>query len=134
MSKCIVDSTDKVTICEQLDKKARFINKASVRHQKGVVDNCLISDHRERCDYFVRTISDIWFVELKGRDVLKASNQIVSTILHLKSEIGTRNVTPVIVSSKCPSGVNQTKDLAPLKRAGCKDIVLRTRLAEIVIS
>jgi hypothetical protein len=88
--KCIIGSNqtkysvygDKtIYILENNDKKTV---------SKFVVDDCLLKDlgENEKCDYlFVHSKVSI-FVELKGSNVPKAINQLISSITHLRNRIG----------------------------------------------
>lgn len=72
------------------------------------IDNCLISSQQvQKCDFgFVRHFNnEFYFVELKGKDVKKAFNQIISTIDHFENNfirIPKDKRHGFIVSSKNP--------------------------------
>ncbi len=88
------------------------------------VDGCLIDDSAlEKCDYvFLRcSNSDIYFVELKGRDVEKAFDQIVATIGHFKAKmkLEQRSIFGFIVASKVKLPKGST-DIANMKKQFAK--------------
>jgi hypothetical protein len=134
VSECIVRLKDPICVYKEKGKSVTFENPALLAFDRGKVDDCLISDHRERCDYFLRLDDRIWLIELKGRDVGKAISQIASTIEHLGAEIGERLCIPVIVTSGSPAIAGKQKQLLAFKRFGRKistKIVLQTRHAKI---
>ena len=54
------------------------------------MDGCLISDDNiEKCDYVFRRCNnlDLYFVELKGKNIKKAVAQIVATIGYFKNKM-----------------------------------------------
>lgn len=60
---------------------------------KYVVDDCLLAHLKEdeKCDYLFTVANvdktDGYFVELKGSDVIKAIDQLINSINHLKENI-----------------------------------------------
>jgi hypothetical protein len=79
------------------------------------IDACVINDNSlEKCDYlFIRDFNceckktEFFFVELKGSDIVKAFNQIIATISHIKSlpiSLKKEIIFGFIVSSKVPRG------------------------------
>ncbi len=68
----------------------RIINEnSSILICKIKIDKCLISDG-EKCDYLAikcskeKRVEALCFIELKGSDLIKAINQIKTTINHIK--------------------------------------------------
>lgn len=82
-------------------------------------NNIITSSSIEKCDYgFVRhSNDDFYFVELKGSDINKALNQIISTINYFNTNliaIPKSKRLGFIVSSKVPSAgtdVNKLKQI-----------------------
>lgn len=86
----------------------RFEIVSTENFTKIRIDNCLITSQVvEKCDFgFVRHASqEFYFVELKGKEIQKAYNQIVETIKYFNNnfiEIPTRMRFGFVVSSSVP--------------------------------
>lgn len=69
---------------EENKMKCVFVNSAKIDIAKIHVDGGLIKHTQERCDYIVYwEQSDekyVFYIELKGSDIAKAINQLISTI------------------------------------------------------
>lgn len=98
----------------------RFEIESNEHFTKIKIDGCLITSQLiEKCDFgFVRhSNNNFYFIELKGSNIEKAFNQIVSTINHLESnfiQIPKNNRLGFIVSSKIPKAgtdVNKLKQI-----------------------
>ena len=108
----------KNTACEENRRKFR-IDTEGVKDETFLrikIDGCFIDDdNTEKCDFaFYRcTTEDFYFVELKGSDIQKAYNQIVTTLTtHLPSDEQSKR-WGFIVSSRVPKGgldVNKFKN------------------------
>lgn len=81
------------------------------------IDDCLISSQQvEKCDFgFIRhSIGEFYFVELRGKDVKKALNQINNTIAILESafiKIPKEKRFGFIISSRNPLSGAETNNL-----------------------
>ena len=87
LAKCSIPCKNKETPVEERGKKfvIRNGNVKEIEIIKVVVDNCLIDDETERCDFLFlvnrrKEVGEIIYVELKGMDVPKAASQIRSTL------------------------------------------------------
>ena len=132
---CIASYKDDVKVIFENGKSVRFKNVSKTTYQIGKIDGCLITDHRKRCDYFLRTREKIWLVELKGKNVDHAIEQIVQTTHNLTEEISDRTIIAVIIASKCPAISGIQKSLLGFKKCNKRpsDIVLKSRMADIDI-
>jgi hypothetical protein len=133
---CIKPTKKKKIVFKENRRSAIFENAAGKQFSEALVDGCLITDKRERCDFFLRSDDTIWLIELKGRDVEKAVSQIVSTSKHLNAEVDGREIVPVIVATSCPAISGQQKCMKRLSGLQGKfsgKIVLRTRIAKICV-
>jgi hypothetical protein len=78
--------TRKTVVCEDEKSKTeyRYENKASDELSKYKVDGCLIKEESEgeRCDYLLENCTKkiLYFIELKGSDLIKAIKQINHSI------------------------------------------------------
>lgn len=105
------------------------------------IDDCLIiSKELEKCDFgFVRhTNNDFYFVELKGKDIQKAYNQIVNTINYFENnliKIPKHKQFAFIVCSKVPRLGTDIKNLKQdfLKNRGKKLEIKNKILSHIPI-
>jgi uncharacterized protein YjbI with pentapeptide repeats len=100
------DCCEKSKVASENGKRFEIISKEIFTKLK--IDGCLIkSQQTEKCDFgFIRhSNNDFYFVELKGKDIQKAYNQIVSAIAELENNL---IIVPknkrfgFIVSSKVP--------------------------------
>lgn len=125
---CITTKANGIEVFRQNKRSARFINAAKRPYDVGVVDGCIITDGTPRCDNFLRTEDVIWLIELKGKDVEHAVEQIVSSTHALEDHIENRSVEAVIVATKCPAVAGQEKALMKLKncKGGKPKLHLRT--------
>lgn len=68
----------------------RFEINSNEDYKKLSIDGCIIPDSDiEKCDFgFVRVSNnDFYFVELKGKNIEKAYDQLISTINHFEANI-----------------------------------------------
>lgn len=131
---CVKRTTDKLIVFEEKSRKAVFANLAEREFDRAIVDGCLITESIPKCDNYLRNDETIWLVELKGKDVERAVTQIVGTSKELASHVGTREIIPVIVASRCPAISGQQKSLRGLKGIQgnlSKKVILRSRVAKI---
>lgn len=104
------------------EKGKRFEIKCSKDYYLKIrVDGCIIDDKTvKKCDYlFIRDYDDeegkteFYFVELKGSEIDKAFQQLLSTIKHIKGKVNNLakdQILGFIVSSKYPkTGTGDTK-------------------------
>jgi len=86
--KCTIPSKDSRIVVQENRSKFEVINTNRIKINKVEVDGCLISDHREKCDWIIsiESLSRALFIELKGCDVDKAISQLKSTLIHTNSE------------------------------------------------
>ena len=81
------------------------------------IDDCLITSKTvEKCDFgFLRhSNNEFYFVELKGKDIRKALNQIISTISNFENnfiKIPKNKIHGFIVSSRNPLSGTETNNL-----------------------
>jgi len=70
------------------------------------VDGCLIKDERERCDYLFEVPTPtirVCYVELKGKYIEKAIQQIISTLQHTQKDYAGHDKEAYIVCSRVPA-------------------------------
>lgn len=99
---CTAEVADKLLVLEENKRKCVFVNPRGNLLTKVIVDGCQITEG-VRCDYLVLDASqNEYFVELKGKDIPHAIEQLESTIrqLSIRKEV---LKTAVIVASRHPS-------------------------------
>ncbi len=89
------------------ENKKRFEIKSNSEVCRVKIDDCLVKDKiNQRCDYYFRVCESgkNYLVELKGIDVVKGINQIISTYNLIKDRISDDpvNYVGIIVSSSIP--------------------------------
>ncbi len=103
--KCTEIRKDKIIVVEEKGRKFELINEDSKLIGVVKVDDCLIDDHRERCDYLfeiMKPISDVIYLELKGEDIQKAYNQLVETLGYCRDRHLNISKCCHIVASRVP--------------------------------
>lgn len=134
--KCVESVSSKLIVVSENHRSVRFSNTRGSAFERGQVDGCLITGANKRCDAYLRNDEVVWLIELKGRDVEKAIDQIVSTTKLIKYHIGDREIIPVIVATRCPAISGNQKILKKLKNISGNynnNIVLRSRVAKISV-
>lgn len=116
------------------------------RHHREIiqvkVDGCLITD-RERCDWLFEILPPpeaplpkqrVFYVELKGKNIEKAVDQIRSTIEYTKHQYAAYRKEAYIVSSRVPaaSPSSQQKQ-AQLKRDYATSLVIKTKELLVIV-
>ena len=128
-NKCCIDS--KIAV-ENGMRFEIFSNEAFIKIR---IDACLIKSLEiEKCDFgfYRKSNEDIYFIELKGKQINKAFDQIVSTINYFESSL---IKTPknqrfgFIVSTKVPSAGTDIKNLIQkFKRDFGKDLKIKNQV------
>lgn len=106
LGKCIeFNEVRNVCIAEEKGKKFELLNKSQFQIRKIKVDSCLNQLRNEkRCD-FLMSIDKInkpivFFIELKGGDLIKAIKQINDSIIYLKPEFDSYIINARMIGSK----------------------------------
>lgn len=104
------DSKPKV---EENGRKAVFLNPDRAEVRKIRVDGCLITGDGQRADYIISKPGTIdVIVELKGRDIYHARDQILATLLFWREFPPLSSVIAgLIVCSKSPASASELQVL-----------------------
>ncbi|MGD1892811.1 MAG: hypothetical protein ACFB15_19775 [Cyclobacteriaceae bacterium] len=107
---------DNSTVAEENGKKFHLENKSKKTICRVKVDGCLIDNQRtKRCDYWFKICEteQHFLVELKGTDVSKAVEQIISTFdfVNRKLELSPERFEGIIVSSAVPKAEQKFRAL-----------------------
>lgn len=130
----ILTSRQKVKVFSKNSKTVRFENNQGIQFSYADLDEHL-SLQAERCDGYLRCHNVSWLVELKGRHVEKAIEQIISTSSLLKDELKGSKLVPVIVAKTCPKATIAAKLLSKLKNECGVEVSsnIRLKTASLVI-
>ena len=119
----VYDSRPKV---KENGRKAVFLNLQKEEVRKIRVDGCLITGARPRADYIVSKpeIVDV-IVELKGRDIFHARDQILATLPIWRSNPPySPAIAGLIVCSKSPASSSELQVMiSKARKAGLKLVV-----------
>lgn len=99
---CTTEITDKILVLEENKRKCVFLNPQNKALIKVIVDGCQITQGT-RCDFLViDNLTNEYYIELKGKDIPHAIEQLESTIKQLSTSAGMQK-TAIIVTSRYPS-------------------------------
>lgn len=103
---------DNSTVAKEKGKEFRLQNKSKKTVCRVHIDSCLIQDKRsKRCDYLFKVCETehYFLVELKGGEVDKAIEQIISTFdfISKKLKLSPEHYEGIIVSSGIPRAAEQ---------------------------
>lgn len=99
---CTIETREKILVLEENKKKCIFSNPHNHLLTKIVVDGCQITEGT-KCDFLVVDHKkNEYFVELKGKDIPHAIEQLESTIKQLSATGGIQRKA-IIVTSRHPS-------------------------------
>ena len=102
---CSERSRNKIVTAEENGKKLTIRNPKRKRINRVTVDNCLIKGDKKRCDYLFEInepMDKIFYLELKGKNIKKAYEQLVSTVDFCKKRHGEIHKQCYIISSRVP--------------------------------
>jgi len=105
---CVETATDSKPKVEENGRKAIFLNPDRAEIKKVQIDGCLVTSG-PRADYVVArpNVLDV-IVELKGRDIYHARDQIIATLPFWRNfPPFSLNVAGLIVCSKSPMSASE---------------------------
>ncbi|TRW94636.1 hypothetical protein [Candidatus Methylobacter oryzae] len=108
--KCTTQTTNKLITASEKNRKLTIKNPSAKVVRKIKVDGCLITDSNKRCDYMFEIIDDpasdkisnVIYLELKGRHIQEAYEQLVATIDRFIAEHHGIKKACHIVASRVP--------------------------------
>ena len=88
-------------------------NNAEIEVSKVTVDGCLMNESQQKCDYLfeIDLKNEVIYVELKGENIQKAYDQLVSTIIFCESEHREKSKVCFIIASRVPKAGPQIQVL-----------------------
>jgi hypothetical protein len=107
---CTTQTTNKLITASEHNRKLTIKNPSGKAVRKIKVDGCLIVDSSKRCDYMFEIIDDpvsekigsVIYLELKGRHIQDAYEQLVATIDRFIAEHRGTEKACHIVASRVP--------------------------------
>lgn len=119
---CEEECQDKILSVSENKKRFVIQNPNQLRVKKVTVDGCLFKDEDIlRCDYLFEIdnpMKIVKYVELKGKDINHAYNQLCSTMNHMKRQHADRSKYCYIVAQRFPrSGPSSQLMKVKMKRA-----------------
>lgn len=111
---CSEDSQHPFIVAKAEGRKFTIRNPRKKTIKKVLVDGCLIDDKRQRCDYLFeigQVCHCVIYLELKGADIEKAFNQLISTLKHLESRHQKLIRVCHIVASRVPRAIPKVYEL-----------------------
>jgi hypothetical protein len=113
-------------------------NPERISVKKIQVDDCLIADERERCDYAFEIGNDphcVVYLELKGKNIEKAYSQLCSTIQHLSGIHSNLKKICHVVASRIPKAGPEVQVLKlRMQRQHQATLMVGTNKVEIDLS
>lgn len=141
---CSNRSTDKIIPVKENSRRFQIKNNTSKTVNIIHVDGCLIGivSPEKRCDYVFEVLetdssraSIVLYVELKGRCIQHAYEQIVATLNYLKSKHSNINdKRAFIVASRVPRGGAKVQNLKlRLAKSHKIQLTVKTQFVEVTI-
>lgn len=113
-TKCRISKKHKkICVCEN-NRKFCIDNRNEILIGQVTVDGCLLNDDTEKCDFLfeLASKSEVYYVELKGSNIQKAYNQLVTTYKICKKAHKSFNTKrSFIVASRVPRSGPKVQEL-----------------------
>lgn len=131
---CTFETTDKLLVVKERKSKCIFSNPNRHTLTKVIVDGCQITDG-VKCDYLILDhCRNEYFVELKGKDLPHAVEQLEATIQQLSDKNSIVKKQAIIVSSRNPSNdTSVQRAKKEFKKKYNTELIAKNIHAEIVI-
>lgn len=131
---CTRETTDKLLVVKERKSKCIFSNPNRHLLTKVNVDGCQITKG-VKCDYLILDhCRNEYFVELKGKDLPHAIEQLEASIQQLSDKNNIINKQAIIVSSRNPSNdTSIQRAKAEFKKKYKTELIAKNIQAEIII-
>lgn len=131
---CTLEVTDKLLVVKERKCKCVFSNPNQHTLTKVTVDGCQITEG-VKCDYLVLDhCHNEYFVELKGKDLPHAVEQLEASIQQLSDKSDTNKKQAIIVSSRNPSNdTSVQRAKLEFKKKYKVELITKNIQAEIII-
>lgn len=123
--RCVTSLNNKVVPVEENGKKCIFNNPHQTEIRKIKFDKCLIPQTQQQlsCDYgiWVDLCNKCYFIELKGKDIKHACNQLVATINYVRENydeelVGMEVIAAIVPSANSIPNLKQSPEYLKLKK------------------
>ncbi len=130
LNQCEESKQDSVILLKEKKSVYRLINSNNDRISIYEIDGCVYDagSRETRCDYLLNTGDKLFFIELKGINVRKGLNQILTSIRKLKQYFNYDSINARIVTTRGqkPKRLNTFKEYRDLvKLIGTRGVVLK---------
>lgn len=130
LNQCEDSIADSIILLKEKKSIYRGINSNNNNISIYEIDGCVyqVSSNEIRCDYLLKTDDKLIFIELKGVDVKKGLNQILTSIRNLKQYFDCDSINARIITTRGlnPKRLNTFKEYRDLiKLIGVKGVVLK---------
>ena len=136
MSECVEKCKDKIIVFKDPGNnkcEMRFLNPNEREVEKIRVDGCVITEGK-KCDFMLKTDSDENYVEIKGKGVLYACEQIEETIKKISANPKTYPKNSYVISTGTPKVSGKIQVLKKkFKSSYSSTLKIQTRRCEIAI-
>jgi hypothetical protein len=136
MEGCIVKCNDKIIVfkdCGNNKCEMRFLNPNERAVEKIRVDGCAITEGK-KCDFMLKTDTDENYIEIKGKNVLYACEQIEETIKKLSVNSKTQAKNSFVVSTGTPKVTGKIQVLKKkFKLTYNSSLKIQTRQCQVAI-
>ena len=106
MNNCIIKTVDRFIVFKENNRVFKVNNQRYKELVKYYIDKCLIENiqNQKACDYGLKNDKNIYFIELKGKNIIQACKQINQTIDYFykyhKDDIQENVLMAIIISTK----------------------------------
>ena len=117
MENCIEISSDKIIVFKDPGNNKcvmRFLNPSQREVSKIRVDGCKITDGK-KCDFMLLTSDTENYIEIKGKHVIYACEQIEATINKLSNNIEKGIKNSFVVSTASPTNITGKRQILKKK-------------------
>ncbi len=121
-------TSDANIVFQENNRKITFCNPVKTDYKKVHIDGVAINEG-ERCDYLLTSADERkeYFVELKGKDVIKACSQLKATIQRVGEYTDNRH-SFIVCSNVVPAlDTKLQKEKKEFKSKFCSTLDIRTR-------
>ena len=134
---CNSVNKNKIVSVSENRRTFRVNNKSLFTINKVEVDGCYISEGR-KCDYLFEIINkeleQIFYVELKGKNIEHGIKQLEATINHCKSEHHSIPKECYIIASRVPKSSTSSQKLKKeFKRKNSIQLFIDTKTKEVLV-
>ena len=136
MEGCTIKCKDKIIVfrdCGNNKCEMRFLNPNQREVSRVRVDGCKITEGK-KCDFMLLTDTEENYIEIKGKSILYACEQIEETIKQLSLNIKDHPKNSFVVSTGTPRVTGKLQIMKKkFKKSYSSSLKIQTRQCEFVI-